>query len=54
MIDIQLLRSDIDAVAKRLATRGYTLDIAGFKAIEEKRRGIQTATERLQAERAPA
>jgi len=51
MIDIQLLRSDIDAVAKRLATRGYTLDIAGFKAIEEKRRGIQTATERLQAER---
>ena len=51
MIDIQLLRSDIDAVAKRLATRGYTLDIGGFKAIEEKRRQIQTATEQLQSQR---
>jgi seryl-tRNA synthetase len=51
MIDIQLLRSDIDAVAKRLATRGYTLDIAAFKALEQKRREIQTATEGLQAER---
>ena len=51
MIDIQLLRTDIDAVAKRLATRGYTLDVAGFRALEEKRRQIQTATEQLQAER---
>ena len=51
MIDIQLLRTDIDAVAKRLATRGYTLDVAGFKALEEARRRIQTATEQLQAER---
>jgi seryl-tRNA synthetase len=51
MIDIQLLRTEIDTVAKRLATRGYTLDIAGFRALEEKRRQIQTATEQLQAER---
>jgi seryl-tRNA synthetase len=51
MIDIQLLRADIDAVAKRLATRGYTLDVAGFKALEEARRRIQGATEQLQAER---
>ena len=51
MIDIQLLRSDIDALAKRLATRGYTLDIAGFKALEEARRRAQSTTEQLQAER---
>ena len=51
MIDIQLLRTEIDAVAKRLATRGYTLDVGGFKALEERRRQIQTATERLQSER---
>ncbi len=51
MIDIQLLRSDIDAVAKRLATRGYSLDVAGFNTLEEKRKSIQTRTEQLQAQR---
>jgi len=51
MIDIQLLRTEIDAVAKRLATRGYTLDVGAFRALEEKRRQIQTATERLQSQR---
>jgi seryl-tRNA synthetase len=51
MIDIQQLRNDIDAVAKRLATRGYVLDIAGFNALEEKRKTIQTRTEQLQAQR---
>jgi seryl-tRNA synthetase len=51
MIDINLLRNDIDAVAKRLATRGYELDVAGFNFLEEKRKDIQTRTEKLQAER---
>ena len=51
MIDVQLLRTEIDAVAKRLSTRGYTLDISGFRALEEKRRQIQTATEQLQSQR---
>ena len=51
MIDIQLLRSDIDAVAKRLATRGYELDVSGFRSLEEKRKSIQTRTEQLQAQR---
>ncbi|HJS36942.1 MAG TPA: serine--tRNA ligase [Burkholderiales bacterium] len=51
MIDIQLLRSDIDAVAKRLATRGYTLDSAGFRSLEDARKRIQTTTESLQAQR---
>jgi seryl-tRNA synthetase len=51
MIDIQLLRTDIEAVAKRLAARGYTLDVAGFHALEHKRKDIQMRTEKLQAER---
>jgi len=51
MIDINLLRNDIDAVAKRLSARGYALDIAGFNLLEEKRKDIQTRTEKLQAER---
>jgi seryl-tRNA synthetase len=51
MIDVQLLRSDIHALAKRLATRGYTLDVGGFTALEGKRRQIQTATEQLQSQR---
>ena len=51
MIDIQLLRSDIDAVARRLSTRGYTLDNAGFRSLEDARKRIQTTTEQLQAQR---
>jgi seryl-tRNA synthetase len=51
MIDIQLLRTEIDAVATRLATRGYVLDIAAFGALEEKRRQVQTVTEQLQSQR---
>ncbi len=51
MIDIQLLRNDTDAVAKRLTARGFTLDVAGFTALEDARRKIQVATEGLQSER---
>ncbi len=51
MIDIQLLRNDIDAVAKRLATRGYVLDISAFSVLESRRKEIQSKTEQLQAQR---
>jgi len=51
VIDIQLLRSDLDAVARRLATRGVTLDVASFRALEDARKRIQTSTEQLQARR---
>jgi seryl-tRNA synthetase len=51
MIDIQLLRSDIDGVAKRLATRGYELDLLGFRELEDQRKRIQTDTEYLQSQR---
>jgi len=51
MIDVHLLRADLDAVAKRLAARGFALDVAAFRALEERRRKIQTSTENLQAQR---
>jgi seryl-tRNA synthetase len=49
MIDIQLLRADAGAVAARLKARGYTLDVSRFKDLEERRKWVQTETERLQA-----
>lgn len=52
MLDIQLLRKDLDGVAKRLADRGYTLDVAAFTALEAERRDTQTRTEELQIGRA--
>ncbi|MGZ8288619.1 MAG: serine--tRNA ligase [Telluria sp.] len=51
MIDIQLLRKDIDNVAARLATRKFQLDVAGFNALEAERKAIQTRTEELQGKR---
>ena len=51
MIDIQLLRKDIDTVAARLAARKFQLDVAGFNAIEAERKSLQTRTEELQGKR---
>ena len=51
MIDIQLLRKDIDTVAARLATRKFKLDVAAFSALEAERKAIQTRTEELQGKR---
>ncbi|MFC5511230.1 serine--tRNA ligase [Massilia jejuensis] len=51
MIDIQLLRKDIDTVCARLAARKFQLDVAGFNAIEAERKAIQTRTEELQGKR---
>ena len=51
MLDPQLLRADIEAVAKRLAARPYRLDVAAFGAIERERKSVQVRTEELQAAR---
>jgi seryl-tRNA synthetase len=51
MIDIQLLRKDIDTVAARLASRKFKLDVAAFNALEAERKAIQTRTEELQSKR---
>jgi seryl-tRNA synthetase len=51
MLDPRLLRTDIDATAKKLARRGFTLDTAALANLEEKRKRVQVATQQLQAER---
>jgi seryl-tRNA synthetase len=51
MLDIQLLRTDLDGIARRLADRPYVLDQAAFRAIEEERKRLQTRTQELQAQR---
>jgi len=51
MLDINLLRRDITAVAERLRTRPFEFDVAGFNALEAERKQVQVATEELQARR---
>lgn len=51
MLDIQLFRTDLDTVAARLASRGYTLDAPAFLALETQRKEVQTRTQDLQAKR---
>lgn len=51
MLDPKLLRSDLEQVAQRLATRGFTLDTTQFETLESRRRELQNETEQLQNER---
>jgi len=51
MLDVQLLRSDLEGVARRLADRGFTLDVAAFESLEQQRKAIQTETQELQQRR---
>ena len=51
MLDVQLLRNNLSAVAKRLADRGATLDFSEFEALEAQRKAVQTGTQELQAKR---
>ena len=51
MLDIQLLRSSLDAVTARLADRGYAFDRDTFLALEAERRQVQGRAQELQAAR---
>ncbi|AYC33093.1 serine--tRNA ligase [Pseudomonas cavernae] len=51
MLDPKLIRSELQAVAERLATRGFQLDVARIDGLEAQRKAVQTRTEQLQAER---
>ena len=51
MLDVQLLRNDINTVAERLAGRGFKLDVEAFSALENERKSLQTRTQELQAKR---
>ena len=51
MLDIQLLRNDLDRVAARLATRGVGVPLEQFQQLEAARKGVQTRTQELQNRR---
>ena len=51
MLDINLFRNDLAAVAAGLVQRGVTLDTVRFEALERERKDLQTRTQDLQAKR---
>ena len=51
MIDPHYLRNDPEGVARRLARRGFQLDVAAYRALEEARKQLQVQTQELQHER---
>ena len=51
MIDISLLRNDIESLEKILKHRGFDLDVNFFNSLEEERKDIQIKTQELQQER---
>jgi len=52
MLDIQIFRSDINAVADTLIKRRrHEVDVKAFQALEAERKQLQTHTESLQAQR---
>ena len=54
MLDINLLRRELDQVVARLQTRKNPqpfLDVAAFTALEAERKTLQSHTESLQAQR---
>ena len=51
MLDPKLLRADAAGVAANLARRGFTLDVAAFNALDERRKAAQVDSDRVRAER---
>src|SRR5262245_8346934 len=51
MLDIQLLRTDLASVEKRLSSRGFALDTGTFNKLEARRKSVQTETQELQSKR---
>jgi seryl-tRNA synthetase len=51
MIDPKLLRSDPESVARNLARRGFVLDVARFRALEERRKVAQVAADETRSAR---
>jgi seryl-tRNA synthetase len=51
MLDTKLLRTDPESVAANLARRGFVLDVARFRALEERRKAAQVAADETRAAR---
>ena len=51
MLDVQLLRNDLEETAQRLKLRGFELDVKRFQGLEQERKSVQMRTQELQAKR---
>ena len=51
MLDVRLLRTDSEAVARNLARRGFALDVERLRALEERRKAAQVAADATRAAR---
>ena len=51
MLDLNLLKSDVNEIALKLKKKGFKLDVAMFSSLLDERRELQVATQNLQKER---
>lgn len=51
MHDLATFRANLDAIAERLSTRGFQLDVEQFRRIDAQRRAALTESEQLKARR---
>jgi len=49
--DLSYFRGNLDTIAQKLATRGFPLDVAQFRAIDSERRAAITEAEQLKAQK---
>jgi len=51
MLDPHWLRTDLEEAARRLARRGFVLEVERLRALEQRRKAVQVRTQDLQSER---
>src|SRR5579872_3336093 len=51
MYDLSFFRNNLDAIAKRLADRGFALDVEAFRKLDTERRAALTESEQLKAQK---
>jgi|SRR5579872_2374613 len=51
MYDLSFFRNNLDAIAKRLADRGFALDVEAFRKVDAERRAAMTESEKLKAQK---
>ncbi len=51
MYDLSFFRGNIEAIATRLADRGFTLDVAAFRKLDSERRAALSESEQLMAQK---
>ena len=51
MYEISTFRNNLDAIAERLQTRGFELNVAEFRELDAQRRAAISESERLKADK---